>query len=1287
MSSYSVTIHFSAGDKTYTILRNGWVLPQTVGAKGKHATQSLNLSIKSAEAFAYFMTETQKNIRAEVKKDDATIFSGIVRPYLTTSASGVREDAVSMEILDYTELLHYYVTADEVISNKTLDALIDDFFSRAGISSVSRTYPSAFSSDNTYYVALTEGDYLDTILSTILYERGYDYRFTATGCEFFETTTESAPTETITDIRGTLSVQREDDWNEGISVTYPKAKEDFGITIYKHSRKETEPAKVGGTGTGEFPWGTTYYNAKGLYYDSAQHKDETTPQDGHAYVSWDVLYNESTKTNIKLIGLDQIQISAWMDDEDGVTLTTNLSDVTFSGGRLWLKYSGNFDQHTALGFYDWTWVWNVEVKAHVTYLLDDSVEIASIDGQRPQTKESLSYTFTEAKAQAYVQREFKRQKTSSFTYTFSSLTAYSAGKFYQLQDGVTGINQVVRILSCSQGADGIYTIKAESASTMSISDIGFKKLYYSDMESTRATAFKIIASQDTLQVVTDVANLSLSGVIALAEGMTFKWTLGDAELTTGKNLTVYYKDLSAGANTITCTAYLNGEQMAQTTCRLVRIEAEGAKGDSVEVQYAYSESFTELKSGDTSWGEGDIFWGDKDVTWITWSTIAPAEKEGYYIWIRTRVGNGEWQYSRLTGAHAQLCEITCDKSVVIRNDRLTTSEVYTFTADIQGYINKTVKIYLNGEDKTSVCTKNGHKYILVVSVPHANATSMTAIVCLDDVEMDSVTLTLVNETDYFQFQGTMTSAEAEALAVKIKGDTYVDTDNNTIMYYNGQNWQAFSLSLLDTKDASMAGQILSSAEEAYWKLYSTMTDEQKTELFKLYGYKSEVISRFIASEKIQMYGDGVIASSSVSTDPSETIDSKGFLTEQGYRFEGLNGIARVNTAYLSSVYIDAFSKIFGEIQSEALATHNGAYVQSHFKSNTTKNTKYWSYNDLYNAMRANAIISTSGNFEGNTVSKYAKITDSNAINATRYLRWLQVRSKTSTDGGSGYDKISIVDGSIAGQTLSATYTNTTAYTQTMLLSYDLYNGGITTYDLVELTATVNGSKVASISTVSTKKGSTSFSLASGATVTVTLKCDGYTDEVLGINGWYASGSCGLVLQPSSFFSVGITSLGAWLYYGSAWHKLSEAGYKSTSLNLLGVTNEYITWEDNCYEVIDGVMQSEPTASGGYASLDTTSRVQASDGTDFVPELVSWNSKAISFSNSNGKFLMINKQKWFKSFSFTLDVTASSSYTKTANLTPKETTTTIGNEDEPFNAVYAKAVFVQNASGEWVKIEV
>ena len=905
--TYSVTIHFTTGDRTYQILRSGWTLPQTVGAKGKHATQSLSLSILSAEAFALFATETQRNVKAEVKCDETTIFQGVVRPYLTTSASGSREDAVSMEILDYTELLHFYITADEVVENKNLDATIDYLFEKAGVSTT-RSYPTEFSSDSVGYLALSEGEYVDDVLSTLLYERGYDYRFTATGCEFFATTTESEPTQTISDIRGTLSVQRDDDWNEGLSVTYPRAKED-DIVIYSH-KKEGSQATIGGTAV-SYPGGIKYIGASGLYYDGAQHSGETTPQDGKAKVTWAPQYNEKTDASIKLVGLQNVTIRAWMGDEEGVELTTHLEDVTLTGGRLWLNYSGNFDYHSipiASWFTSectWSWIWNIEVRAHVLYLVDDSVEIASESGQRPETStESLSYIYTEAKAQSYVQRTIKRQKTSSFSYSFKSLTAYTAGSFYKLQDSITGINQTVRVLSCNQSADGTYSIKAESASTMAISDIAIKKLYYSDMENSGSTAFRISVSKDTLQDAIDVSTLTAQGVITASSLVTYKWTLGDTVLGTTNPLAVGIDKLSAGANTITCTAYYNGEEMASTTCTLTRVNAkgqDGKDGSSVEVQYSYSPSADTCYDEFIQWSDSDVYWGTEQALWNTWLANSPAEKEGYYIWMRARIGTADWQYTRLTGVQAKLFNLKCSQSTLTRNDRNETQGTVTFECDIQGYVDYTPSLTINGEEVALSISEGVYYY--VYNYYYKNARSIEAKLFNGHELMDTVILVAVDETPpvaYIGVQDELPTKNGDLLLLEGDSCVYLGA---VYIYQSVGGWKKTTESTLSQT---------ARAQALTWAMNDVLKNIKDGSITATeYAYFENVVANiitasYIGSKTIELQEGGYIQSQGFNPDTSE----------KGFRLD-YDGVLQTVRAIMKDVTIND-----GTLNAGALKTVN-----------------------------------------------------------------------------------------------------------------------------------------------------------------------------------------------------------------------------------------------------------------------------------------------------------------------------------------------------------------------------
>ena len=82
--------------------------------------------------------------------------------------------------------------------------------------------------------------------------------------------------------------------------------------------------------------------------------------------------------------------------------------------------------------------------------------------------------------------------------------------------------------------------------------------------------------------------------------------------------------------------------------------AKGEAGASTEVQYAIGTSLTEPPSSVITWQNEPITWNGEPITWNSglYSDDVPEQERGKYIWMRTRVGDGDWQYSRLTGSSA-----------------------------------------------------------------------------------------------------------------------------------------------------------------------------------------------------------------------------------------------------------------------------------------------------------------------------------------------------------------------------------------------------------------------------------------------------------------------------------------------------------------------------------------------------------------------------------------------------------------------------------------------------------
>ena len=191
----------------------------------------------------------------------------------------------------------------------------------------------------------------------------------------------------------------------------------------------------------------------------------------------------------------------------------------------------------------------------------------------------------------------------------------------------------------------------------------------------------------------------------------------------------------------------------------------------------------------------------------------------------------------------------------------------------------------------------------------------------------SCTFTAVDVTEYGVYGGSFTDINAANAWFNTNkgglkdGYSYTDTTQKVIMVYQSGAWQPITLSV------DRASSILSLAEKDFWTLYDGSTEEEKATLWALYGYKKEIIASAIATERIQMYGQGIIESANID---SSKVNAEGFLTEIGYRFEGATGTLRATNSYISngkfvngtftSIIIDGTSEFHGTIQTNVFET-------------------------------------------------------------------------------------------------------------------------------------------------------------------------------------------------------------------------------------------------------------------------------------------------------------------------------------------------------------------------------
>ncbi len=336
----------------------------------------------------------------------------------------------------------------------------------------------------------------------------------------------------------------------------------------------------------------------------------------------------------------------------------------------------------------------------------------------------------------------------------------------------------------------------------------------------------------------------------------------------------------------------------------------GDAGDSIVAQYAYSTSATECTGDTLSWNNTDLYWGEEQGVWNWWTTQTLEEKKGYYIWLRTKIGNGDWVYTRLTGTQgkqgeqgepAKVCTISCDKSAVLRDDRLTAFNVYTFSVSVQGYTYTTLKFTIaEGTGTETEKTLVDNKYAF--TMPTLEAQAITARVYLDDVEMDSITLSVINQTEHGVYIGVFDSIPMPEEGTRfLKGDSYFNSSDNLIYTYGTHEsvtaWHILSSYTQDELSFEERGSILAKGMSD-----ALSSIEEGTVTKSDYAYFENLIvgiitANYISSQKIQLRDNGVISSSGVSTDVTEDIDDKGLLIPAGFRLEN-DGTLRASRFYL-----------------------------------------------------------------------------------------------------------------------------------------------------------------------------------------------------------------------------------------------------------------------------------------------------------------------------------------------------------------------------------------------------
>ena len=578
--SYIVKIHFTSETKTYAVLSDGFKLDDQVGAKGKHVTQSCSLKIRSSEASILFLQETALFVNAELCErsgnTDTVIFSGVVRPYQSVSAKNKTEDNFNLEIMDFTELMKIRKFDEADFIDKTLGWVVSYIYSLADLD-LSLSYPAEMEDFTLLHPVLDPEKYSNVadLLSAILFEFGYDYKFEATRCVVFRTWLEGSSGLSSVSVRNTLKVQREDNWTDGVRVKYGVMQICRDAPLASYQEDISEPA-----------WWR--YVTPWSYSDTSGEVTRT--------ISYDPFYDRfaNKPSNFKteyILQINNIRASGSYCTVLDVTAHARSAEVRFSWNTrvdyLWGNVTGGQMPYITL-------------RGDIVYAAPGDYE-EQISGEKPDEFTLFFINSTEL-AKAFAEREYKRAKVAPISYSFQSLEHYAAGSFMRLTDSVIGIDVCVRILSCSRNADGIYSVKAESADYLGIS-VTARDLRIRDAieisDGLYLTADK--ASVVETESVTVNAQGSILEILDNegSTGFSLTWQLNgtDKPSWTGlRTVTIPADALDPGENVVTFKISYGGNLVSSANLGVTKNTGNGMV--SVSDQFYVSSSYTELVGGE-----------------------------------------------------------------------------------------------------------------------------------------------------------------------------------------------------------------------------------------------------------------------------------------------------------------------------------------------------------------------------------------------------------------------------------------------------------------------------------------------------------------------------------------------------------------------------------------------------------------------------------------------------------------------------------------------------------------
>lgn len=529
----------------------------------KSSSDQVSLQLRKGCPAIEDIIATEGNIKAVLKENGTTIFTGYISTNFTWTVTVFGEEAVNITIESVgTRLLpKFYLESGREFLDCNASAAIYAIARRAGIIT-----------DSTNLSVLTmpvmkvieAGTTCRDLIDQLCYEIGYVYHFNSQGVLLVKKIEANTTGATLIDSESlysyggaAISLTKSLRTYKGARVTYTDMGKADNYLVYRNTTGQSDDypyCKL------DIPAGKYFDGVD--FYTSQEWQDATTDEFHEpALIS---ACNAASESSIVGSGSIVAISNLKKDVKQGVGKID--TSFTHNGGNQFTLVAHNTSPYDG-------YLMRLDLYASIVYEKSKSIVRTSIDGTTGAVfEETLEWVHSKENAQEHANLVAQYNKTSGSRYSFYSVKDLELGKVIHLKDNVHSNLDVYVLLVAKKWTDsqGIAQYTAVGISTFNLD----REVYYQTSDEPRPAAPQGIR---------------------------------------------------------------------------------GADGEGVVVEYALGTSADYPPSSDIVWASEDIFWGTEKGTWdvANYTKEVPTPNRGQYVWMRTKVGDEPWQYTRLTGSSSQ----------------------------------------------------------------------------------------------------------------------------------------------------------------------------------------------------------------------------------------------------------------------------------------------------------------------------------------------------------------------------------------------------------------------------------------------------------------------------------------------------------------------------------------------------------------------------------------------------------------------------------------------------------